>query len=120
MPDVPFLEAFADAWNRHDIDSLMTHMAEEGVFISSSGACAGGPRAVREAFATMFESFPDARWEEVSHFVSGSRGVSEWVFSGTDAEDGTAVKEKGCDIFTFQEGKIMVKDTYLKQAAWSG
>lgn len=114
MPNVPFLKTFADAWNRHDIDSLMVHMAEDGVFISSSGARAEGSEAVREAFASVFESFPDARWDGDTHFVSGNRGVSEWVFSGTDAEDGSAVEEQGCDIFTFRDGKIAVKDTYLK------
>ncbi len=117
MPNLRFLKAFADAWNRHDVDALMGHMSEDGVFISSSGARAEGSKAVREAFASVFESFPDARWDEDAHFVSGTRGVSEWVFSGTDAEDGTVVKERGCDIFIFQDGKITVKDTYLKQIA---
>ena len=43
-----------------------------------------------------------------------ARSVSEWVFVGTDAEDGTVVKDRGCDVFTFKDGKILVKDTYLK------
>ena len=114
MPSVAFLKTFAEAWNSHDIDLLMMHMAEDGVFITSSGARFEGSKAVRDAFASVFESFPDARWDADTHFVSGNRGVSEWVFSGTDAEDGSAVKERGCDIFTFEGGKIKVKDTYLK------
>ena len=114
MSNVAFLKAFADAWNRHDIDSLMMHMAEDGVFISSSGARAEGSKAVREAFASVFEAFPDARWAGDTHFVSGNRGVSEWVFSGTDAEDGSVVEERGCDLFTFRDFKIVVKGTYLK------
>ena len=111
---LPLLKTFADAWNRHDIDALMVHMAEDGVFLSSNGSRAEGSEAVREAFASVFASYPDARWDKVIHFVSNDRGVSEWVFSGTDAEDGSAVKEPGCDIFTFKEGRIAVKDTYLK------
>lgn len=114
MPNVPFLKSFADAWNRHDVDALMAHMAEDGVFISSSGTRAEGSRAVREAFTAVFESIPDARWRDDVHFVSGDRGVSEWKLSGTDAEDGTRVEERGCDIFTFRDGEILVKDTYLK------
>ena len=114
MPTVPFLKSFAEAWNRHDIDALMAQMAVDGVFISSSGARAEGDEAVRAAFAGVFEAFPDARWENDVHFVSGDRCVSEWVFTGTDAEDGTAVEERGCDVFTFRDGKIQVKDTYLK------
>ncbi len=114
MPSVSFLKEFADAWNRHDLDALMEHMAEDGVFISSSGSKAHGCEAVRQAFASVFEAFPDARWDSDVHFVSGNRGVSEWTFSGTDAEDGEVVKEKGCDVFTFENDKILIKDTYLK------
>jgi ketosteroid isomerase-like protein len=109
-----FLETFADAWNQHDIDALMMHMAQDGIFISSGGAESQGSEAVRAAFLSVFEAFPDARWLECRHFVSGCRGVSEWIFTGNDAQDGTAVKERGCDIFTFRDGKILVKDTYLK------
>ncbi len=114
MPSVSFLKEFADAWNRHDLDALMEHMAEDGVFISSSGSRVEGREAVYEAFASVFEAFPDARWESGTHFVSGNRGLSEWIFSGTDDEDGAVVKEKGCDVFTFENGKILIKDTYLK------
>jgi len=114
MPDLAFLQAFADAWNRHDLDALMAHMTEDAVFISSNGTRATGAQAVRAAFASVFEAFPDASWNEDVHFVSGERGVSEWVFKGTDAEDGTVVEKRGCDILTFLNGKISVKDTYLK------
>ena len=108
------LETFADAWNAHDIDKLMQHMDNGCVFISSSGARSEGHAAVRDAFSSVFEAFPDAQWLEDVHFTSGERGVSEWVFRGTDAEDGTLVEERGCDIFTFRAGRILVKDTYLK------
>ena len=114
MPSVDFLRSFADAWNRHDLDALLQHMAPDGVFVSSSGARAQGTEAVRSAFAGVFEAFPDARWTEDEHFVAGNRGVSEWTFTGTDAEDGSRVQERGCDLFTFRDGRILRKDTYLK------
>ena len=114
MATEAFLRSFADAWNRHNVDDLMAHMADHGVFISSSGTRAEGSTDVRAAFAAIFEMFPDATWTEDSHFVSGDRGLSEWTFSGTDADDGEVVKEKGCDVFTFRDGKIVVKDTFLK------
>lgn len=69
---------------------------------------------MKKAFSSVFETFPDACWSEDTHFVSGDRGVSEWTFSGTDAEDGEVVEERGCDVFTFKDGKIVVKDTFLK------
>ena len=114
MPNIPFLKTFADAWNRHDIDDLMGCMTDDCVFVTSSGTRFEGLAAVREAFEGVFEPFPDACWGNDIHFVSGDRGVSEWVFRGTDAEDQTSVEEQGCDIFRFRGGKILVKDTYLK------
>jgi len=31
-----FLQAFADAWNRHDVDALMSFMIEDCVFKASA------------------------------------------------------------------------------------
>jgi ketosteroid isomerase-like protein len=31
------LQAFADAWNRHDVDALMSFMTEDCVFEASAG-----------------------------------------------------------------------------------
>ena len=108
-----FLQAFAEAWNRHDIDALMSFMMGDCVFESSDGTRYEGHQAVRVAFSGVWEAFPDAHWRKARHFVCGNRGVSEWIFTGTDA-DSTRVEEKGCDLFTFQDGKIAFKDTYLK------
>src|SRR4030095_9149051 len=82
------LERFADAWNRHDLDALMSMMTDDGVFEASAGpeghgARSGGKQAVRAAYAEVFDTFPDAHWGNARHFVAGDRGVSEWTFTGT-------------------------------------
>lgn len=115
-PDV--LQAFADAWNRHDVDALMSFMTPDCVFEASAGPdiCglrSEGQEAVRAAFAAVWASFPDARWSNARHFVCGNRGVSEWTFTGT-RQDGTKVEVHGCDLFTFRDGKISVKNSYRK------
>ena len=109
---------FERGWNRHDVDLLMTFMAEDCVFDSTAGPEACGTRhagreRVRRAFARVFETFPDARFVEARHFVIGDRGVSEWLFTGTTAE-GVRVEVNGCDIFTFRGDKIAVKTSYFK------
>jgi len=68
---------------------------------------------VREAFARVFKAFPDATFADARHFVSGNRGVSEWIFRGTTA-DGKKVEVNGCDVFTFADDKIAVKSSYFK------
>lgn len=117
-PDAEFLRAFAEAWNRHDIDALMTFMTDDCVFETAGGPAIRGTRvqgrdAVRDRFAEVWESIPDASWKQDRHFVSGNRGVSEWVFSGT-RPDGTRIEVAGCDLFTFRDGEIAVKSTFLK------
>ena len=46
--------------------------------------------------------------------MSGDFGVSEWIFTGTRA-DGARIEAEGCDLFTFQDGKIAVKRAFRKQ-----
>jgi len=112
------LQAFADAWNRHDVDALMSFMTEDCVFESSAGDDVCGTRyvgreAVRAGFAEVWGIFPDAHWGNARHFVHGDRGVSEWTFTGTRA-DGTRVEVHGCDLFTLRDGKIALKNSYRK------
>ncbi len=116
---VEFLVSFCDAFNRHDLDALMVHMTKDCVFDASVGPEQQGRRyvgreAVRGGFAEGFDIYPDVRWEEGRHRLSGDRGVSEWVFRGT-RRDGTRVEVNGCDLFTFRDGKIAVKDSFRKQ-----
>lgn len=39
--------------------------------------------------------------------------VSEWTFTGTQ-KDGRRVEVTGCDLFTFRDGKIAIKNSYRK------
>lgn len=115
---VEFLESFADAWNRHDVEALMTFMADDCLFEASAGPEVCGTRyagrdRVRNGFSEVFATFPDAHWGGARHFVAGRRGVSEWTFTGTK-RDGTRVEVNGCDLFTFKNGKIRVKNSYRK------
>ena len=109
---------FERGWNRHDVDLLMTFMAEDCVYESTAGPEACGTRhagcePVRRAFARVLEVFPDARFAEARHLVAGDRGLSEWRFTGTTAE-GKAVEVDGCDLFTFAGDKITRKSAYFK------
>ena len=112
------LQAFAEAWNRHDVDALMSMMTNDCVFEASGGSKANGERhdgqqAVRTAYAAVFEQYPDAHWGSARHFVADERGVSEWTFTGT-SPDGKRVEVTGCDLLTFREGKIAVKNSFRK------
>ncbi|OWF65953.1 DUF4440 domain-containing protein [Polynucleobacter hirudinilacicola] len=115
---VETLSAFSAAWNRHDIDSLMSFMSHDCVFQTAAGpdSCGArheGPAAVRAAFESAWLNFPDAQWMNDRHFVDGNFGVSEWTFTGT-AADGSRIEADGVDIFTFKDGKIQLKNAFRK------
>jgi len=121
MVTIKDLEAFGDGWNRHDVDYLMTFMADRCVFETVAGKEICGTRyegreRVREAFAKVFKIYPDAHFGQARHFVAGDRGVSEWIFTGT-ASDGKKVEVDGCDVFTFEGDKILVKSSFFKNRA---
>src|SRR5207302_7806034 len=108
---------FEAGCNAHDVDRLMTFMADDCVFESVTGPEACGTRhvgreRVRAAYAGVFAAFPDARFGAARHFVSGDRGLSEWVFTGT-AVAGRRVEVNGCDVFTFSAGQIEPKRSLL-------
>jgi ketosteroid isomerase-like protein len=113
-----FLQSFADAFNAHDINAIMNAMTDDCVFQASAGPNVEGETfqgqtEVRKAFEAVFKTFPDARWSNPHHLIIGDRGISEWTFSGTKS-DGTRVEVTGCDLFTFRNGKIAVKNSYRK------
>ncbi len=116
--DAGFLKAFADAWNAHDIDALMSFMHDDCTFFAVAGPdlygrAFEGRQAVREGFQLAWQTFPDAAWLDGVHFVAGDRGVSESTFRGTKA-DGARIEARMVDVFTFRDGKIAVKNAFRK------
>ena len=96
----------------------MSMMTEDAVFEASAGNTVNGERhegqrAVRAAYEAVFAQYPDARWANPRHFVTGNRGVSEWTFTGT-LNDDRRVEVTGCDLLTFRNGKIAVKNSFRK------
>ena len=119
--DLLFLvEKFVAAWNAHDIDALMECMSSDDcVFYASAGSGARGDAfigfdEVKKSYEAVFQKFPDGKWKNAKHFISGNRGLSEWLFTGTTA-DGAKSIVPGIDVYEFANGKIKVKDSYRKQ-----
>ena len=115
------LRAVLDAFNRHDLDAIMGFFADDAVFESPRGADPWGTRfvgaaAVRAGLAKRFAGIPDVHYGNDDHFLSadGRRGVSEWTLTGTTT-DGERIEVRGCDLWTFEDGRIVRKDSYWKR-----
>jgi steroid delta-isomerase-like uncharacterized protein len=116
--DDQVLRRFLDAFNRHDLDAIMSFFTEDCVFEMPRGAVPGGRRAkgkddVRALLATRFEGIPDVHYGDDRHFVAGDRGASEWLLTGT-TRSGERIEVRGCDLFEFRGDKISRKDSYWK------
>ena len=115
---VETLKQILDAFNRHDLDSIMKFFADDCSmdFPRGSEYCGQrfiGKAQVREALASRFKGIPDVHYGDDVHFVSGDRGVSEWTLTGTTLV-GVPIKVRGCDLWEFKNGKIIRKDSYWK------
>ena len=91
----------------------MTASSHASAGPSADGEKFTGKQQVAKSFEDVFAAFPDAKWSNATHFISRDRGLSEWIFTGTRS-DGTKVEVTGCDIFTFKDGKIAIKNSYRK------
>jgi ketosteroid isomerase-like protein len=114
---VETLRAIAAGFDRHDLEAILEHFADDAVFESPRGPEAWGQRfegkaAVREAFAARFATIPDVRYTDDTHFVGGDHGVSRWTISGT--VNGARMEVHGCDVWTFRDDRIVEKDSYWK------
>jgi ketosteroid isomerase-like protein len=115
---VELMQRYADAWNAHDIDAIMSMMTDDCVFVTGGGTEKHGTRfegvdIVRARFIDVWSEFPDLRFENPRYFGDTERGCTEWTFVGTNA-DGVVTEVDGCDLFDFVGGKIRVKNSYIK------
>ena len=77
-----------------------------------------GREQVEKGSADLWDQYPDAHFDLLGKdFFAGDRRVVEWIFSDTRESDGVKVKARGCDIFTFKDGKLFVKNSMRKQAS---
>ena len=110
------INAFNDAWNRHDVDAIMQLMTGDCVFESTRPAPDGerleGQERVRAYIAGLFARSPRARFTTEEIFAAGERGVVRWRYDWV--RDGVAGHVRGVDVFRLRGGKIAEKLAYVK------
>ena len=115
---VELLTGFLDAFNRHDLDAIMSYFAEDCVFYMPRGARPRGDQyrgkaEVRAGLAKRFAGLPDVHYGDDRHWTCGDLGVSEWTLTGTSLA-GQHVEVRGVDLLEFADGQIVRKDSFWK------
>ncbi|MGA9190670.1 MAG: nuclear transport factor 2 family protein [Anaerolineales bacterium] len=112
------LKGFLEAFNRHDLDSIMGYFSDDCILYMPRGKAPHGNEfrgkdAVRAGLATRFAGVPDVHYGDDVHWAMGDFGVSEWTLTGT-RPNGERIEVRGADLLEFEDGKIVRKDSYWK------
>lgn len=107
------------AFNNHDAEAVASFFADHGVMLSPAGkepvgTTLKGPAVIKAALVKRFADSPDIQWTDGKSWIFGDKALSEWRVRGT-APDGSVIDTIGCDLWEFENGKIIKKDTYYKQ-----
>lgn len=111
MDALEVIDAFGEAWTRHDLDAALAFLSEDCVFDATGPAPDGarhvGPDEIRAAWKEIFDD-PSSRFEPEETFGAGDRVVQRWRYSW----DGGHVR--GVDVIKVVGGRITEKLSYVK------
>ena len=109
--------AFNDAFNRHDVASMMQLMSDDCIFENTGPAPDGttytGKEAVTQFWQGFFRKSSQAHIKIEEMFGLGERCVMRWEYTWVDAE-GQKGHVRGVDVFRVRSGLIREKLSYVK------
>ena len=106
------IDAFNEAFNRHDVDAVMALMTEDCLFENTlpppDGERHVGQKDVRKFWEKFFQESPRAKFETEEIVTSGDRAAVRWRFEWGDGYI------RGIDLFRVRDGKVAEKLSYVK------
>jgi steroid delta-isomerase-like uncharacterized protein len=117
------IERYNEAWNDHDLETIMSMHASDMVFENhTAGESAQGEEA-REHIGSIFETWPDIRFVTRRLYVRDGLVAQEWTASATHTNTmrrgdlvaeptGKRVEWRGVDVIPFEDGLVKRKDVY--------
>ena len=106
---------FTDAFNRDDLDGVMSFMAEDAIYDEFNGRRSRGKPAIREAFVPQFRGdYGRIRFQTEDLFVDPESGKALIRWLCTLERDGRSSAWRGLDILRFEEGLLAEKHSYAK------
>jgi ketosteroid isomerase-like protein len=106
-----FVEGFAEAWGRSDVDMLLALLTEDIVLIQPLMAPVEGKAAARDSFARLFKLLPDLRAEVHRWAADGDLVFIEFTLEGTFG--GRRVSWPAVDRFFLQDGLARERVSYF-------
>ena len=106
---------FTDAFNRDDLDGVMSFMADDAVYDEFNGTVNRGTAAIRAAFVPQFRGdYGKLRFHAEDLFVDAAAGKAliRWLCT-LETKKGPA-GWRGLDILHVENGRITEKLTYAK------
>ena len=105
------IDAYNEAWNRHDLDGITALHAPGMIFQNYNAGERAEGDAVRAHIGAIFENWPDLRFTGRTLYVGDDFVVQEWTAHATHPS-GKELTWEGVDLFPFKNGKILRKDVY--------
>jgi uncharacterized protein (TIGR02246 family) len=109
------VKRFTDAFNRDDLDEVMSFFTEDALYSEFNGQQNRGKEEIRKAFEPQFQgAFGRIRFHEQDIFVdeTDSKVLIRW--SCTIEVDGKPQAWDGLDIVHFEGNLVKEKHTYAK------
>ncbi len=107
--------AFLDAFNRNDLDRVMSFFTAAATYDELDGTRSTGTAAIRAAFEPQFAGkYGAMKFVEDDTFIDAEAGkvMSSWHLH-IEKPDGSVVL-RGLDLLTFEGRRICLKQTYVK------
>jgi ketosteroid isomerase-like protein len=106
---------FTDAFNRDDLDAVMTFMADDATYDEFNGKRSRGKAAIREALAPQFRGdYGRIRFQTEDLFVDPGAGKALIRWRCSVERNGVKRGWRGLDILHVRDGRITEKHTYAK------
>ena len=106
---------FMDAFNRNDLDAVMSFFADDAVYDEFNGKRNEGKAAIRAAFTPQFTgAFGDMKFLDEDLFIDAESGKVMASWRCTLSVKGQPTSWRGLDLLHFRGEKLVQKLTYAK------
>jgi ketosteroid isomerase-like protein len=106
---------FVEAFNRNDLDTVMSFFADDAVYDEFNGTRNEGKAAIRAAFMPQFTgTFGTMQFLDEDLFVDANTGKVMASWRCTLEVHGRPTSWRGLDLLHFRGGKLVQKLTYAK------